>query len=243
MDNTYEVHPGLRDAVPHTPAPAEAPVVEQNAIQATEDIPQENHESPEVNTVEHEETAQKKHFKALRDKAYQIEKERDAMAKRIQELERQQQKTSQYTQEYDNPDDLADRGYVNKKLARIEEQLIVNQIKSSCPDFDSVVSAENVAALRREHPDIAAALASSNDLHAQALATYKMIKKYGIYDDEHTQYNQRRLEQNSTRPRSAASLSPQRGDSALSKANDFAAGLTPSLQKSLYKEMKEAQKK
>ena len=48
---------------------------------------------------------------------------------------------------------------------------------------------------------------------------------------------------NAQKPRPLTSISPQQGDSPLSKANAFANGLTPELQAQLLKEMKQSMKR
>jgi hypothetical protein len=49
-------------------------------------------------------------------------------------------------------------------------------------------------------------------------------------------------QKNASKPKPLASVSPQQGDSPLSRANAFANGLTPELQKQLRQEMEEARK-
>ena len=54
--------------------------------------------------------------------------------------------------------------------------------------------------------------------------------------------DKRKAQENSAKPRPMASVSPQQGESPLSHANAFANGLTPELQKQLWKEMQDAKK-
>jgi len=50
------------------------------------------------------------------------------------------------------------------------------------------------------------------------------------------------VQANTAKPRPLTSVSPQSGESPLSRANAFAEGLTPELKKNLFKEMQEAKK-
>jgi hypothetical protein len=120
-----------------------------------------------------------------------------------------------------------------------------SRIKSQYPDFDSVVSQENISQLSAQYPEIANAIGSSSDLYSQAVSAYTIIKKLGISPESNTDMyakDRERAKVNAAKPRPLASVSPQQGDSPLSKANAFANGLTEDLKKQLFKEMVEASK-
>ena len=69
-----------------------------------------------------------------------------------------------------------------------------------------------------------------------------IMKKFGIYrEDPHSEDRIRAL-RNTQKPKPITSVSPQQGDSPLSKANAFANGLTEDLKAQLRKEMAAARR-
>jgi len=116
------------------------------------------------------------------------------------------------------------------------------RIKAQFGDFDKVVTKDTIASLREEYPEIAASINSNSDVYTQAVAAYTLIKKLNIAPDEQYAADRNRVQANTAKPRPLTSVSPQSGESPLSRANAFAEGLTPELKKNLFKEMQEAKK-
>ena len=68
-----------------------------------------------------------------------------------------------------------------------------------------------------------------------------MVKKLGISEQVMVDNQGKATAQrNAAKPRPTASISPQQGETPLSRANAFANGLTEEMKKQLYKEMLEA---
>ena len=111
-------------------------------------------------------------------------------------------------------------------------QELPNKIKSEHPDFDNVVTKENVEYLKANKPHIAASLAATQDPYAQAKAAYDAIKAFcpnaQVYEE------QQRMEKNASKP---GSLEAAKGTSPLAEAKMFERGLTPELKKKLQQEM------
>ena len=136
---------------------------------------------------------------------------------------------------------------VNKlksQLKQYEQKSTVNtveaKLKAQYPDFDNVVSSENLANLKAAYPEIAHTINSSNDLYSKAVSAYTMIKKLGISEPVDVYSGDKeRAQKNAAKPRSMASISPQQGDSPLTKANAFATdgNLSDDMKKNLWKEM------
>ncbi len=116
------------------------------------------------------------------------------------------------------------------------------RIKAQYNDFDKVVTNDTIATLRNEYPEIAATINSNSDVYTQAVAAYTLIKKLNIAPDEQYAADRNRVQANTTKPRPLTSVSPQSGESPLSRANAFAEGLTPELKKNLFREMQESKK-
>ena len=233
------------------------PLPEEEVIQPApvEEKPEVQEEvKPEVP----EETAQQVNFKALRMEKERLERENADAMRRLAEYEKQQ--TAPKEQEEDleiniGDDDLFEGKHyrkLQKQLQRQQDDLrkyqeqnrataTESRLRSKYSDFDKVLSSENVKRLMDSEPEIAVSISSTKDLYNKAVAAYKMIKKFGIYVEDNYESDRNIAKQNSMKPKPLASVSPQQGDSPLSKANAFADGrLTPELKRQLRKEMEEA---
>jgi hypothetical protein len=205
------------------------------------------------------ENAKERNLRALREKSERIERERDEAMRRVQELESKQ--TIQQSPEEDltlnlRDDDLAEGKHLSKverQIKRLEGQLkayqtqtqhltVETRLKTEYPDFDRIVSAENVKELSSQYPELAATLNSTPDLYAKAVSAYTMIKKLGLVPEDNVTLERIQVAKNAVKPRPLASVSPQAGSSALEHANAFANGLTEDLKKQLWKEMQENMK-
>lgn len=229
---------------PEVAAPVEQPV-EQQADAVPEQAPE-----------------QKNNFEELRKQKARLERERDEALRLLKENEAQKSKTAiQQTDEAQYTMGLAENDIVegkhlkqvNSEIKRLREELLRYQqqssemttearLKAQYPDFDSIVSKENVEALRIAHPEIAQTLNSSSDLYNKAASAYTLIKKLGINQPDIYAAEKARAQENASKPKPTASLSPQTGESPLSNANAFANGLSDDLKKNLYREMIESMK-
>lgn len=203
-------------------------------------------------------------FKSLRDAKEKAEKERDALLQQFLQSQTQQPTKEAPQVEIDDnidfdidEDGLVEGRYVKKvtnKLKSIEAQIknyktqqqlqtTEAKIKAQFPDFDKVVSEENVYMLNEQFPEIAQTLKDTPDLYNKAASAYNIMKRFGIYKENTYQPERQKAEDNLKKPRPLTSASPQQGDSPLSHANAFANGLTPELKKQLNEEMFAARKK
>jgi hypothetical protein len=211
-----------------------------------------------------EETAQAKNFRQIREQKEKAERERDEVLKAYKELTDKQSKPSQDSKheeqepEYNiNPDDLVEGKHLssyNKKLKKqqeelraIQQQMILqateNKLKNEFPDFDKVVSVDNVEKLRSAYPELCATIHSSQaDAYSKGVSVYKLIKELGVVKEDLYVEDRDRAIKNASKPRPLASVGAQQGDSPLTKANVFAQGLTDDLKKQLWKETLEAMK-
>jgi hypothetical protein len=242
--------------------------VEQEVEDETEDesnqieSPQEEQQVAKVPV-----RAKEENFKAIREAKEKAERERDLLLSKL--LEMQNAQSSQKVQpeiieepeqDFDfnvNDDDLLEGKHAKKIIAKMQkmEKALENyknqsyntsveaKIKLNFPDFDQVVSHDNVAILNEQEPELAASLRDTKDIYTKAAAAYKAIKRMGIYKDESAFMKEKDIAiANSKKPRPLTSVSPQQGDSPLSKANAFANGLTSELKEQLRREMFNARK-
>ena len=206
------------------------------------------------------ETSKDINIRVLRERAEKAEREKEQLMRFVSDrLPKQKQVDPAQEENLEfsiAPDELAEGKHLaklNKKIERLENQIKQGnqqsfamsteaRLKANYPDFEKVVSQSNVASLSDMYPEIAKTIGESSDLYNKAVSAYTMIKKFGIHQDEVFVQEKAKVQANAVKPRPLASLSPQQGESPLSKANAFANGLTPELQKQLWKETKDAMK-
>lgn len=226
-------------------------VVENSDVQpsqenAQEIVPQEDKEIANIRRMRLSKEAAEKE----RDEAYRKLKEYQSYADTSKKPESQDEDLDINISD----DDLVEGkhlGKVAKKIKKLEEKINVyeknttaatveTQLRNKYSDFDKVVSKENVDALSRDYPELANTLSSCKDLYSQAVSAYTMIKRMGVYKEDKFVNDRALAEQNASKPRPLTSMSPQQGESPLSRANAFANGLTDELKAELVKEMMEA---
>jgi hypothetical protein len=220
-------------------------------------------ETPEESVPEQQvESDQAKNMRVLREKSERIEKERDEAIHRAREYESMimAQKQQQIEPESDEiklgDDELAEGKHLAKmakKMRKMEEDqkksqqqlyqaMVETTLKAEYPDLTKVITAENIDNLKNNYPDIAKTIDANPDYHSKVTTTYTLMKKLGIYVEDIYEKDRQVAQRNSAKPRPVNSISPQQGESPLTRANAFANGLTDDLQKSLYKEMIESMK-
>lgn len=246
-------------------AVAESPeVVEEAQAVSQEQTVEESASAPEAQEIDEAKSKNKINeeinFKRLREKALQLEKERDEAIKHAQALQAtsQQPDIDEELEDVEmNPDDLVEGKHLskfNKKIKNLEGQLndykqqsaataIESKLKSEYLDFDSVVTKDNVDALRLTYPELARTIQSSPDLYSKAVSAYTLIKRLGIFQEDTFQGDKGLAHKNANKPKPTTSITPQQGQTPLSRANAFANGLTPELKDQLYKEMIDAAKR
>lgn len=220
--------------------------------------PQERNEQQPTEPVQ--ETQEQINYRALRELKEKAEQERDDALNRFKQMEQQKQPVQSAPAPEQSftvaPDDLVEGKHlsaVNNEVKQLKEQLKTYQqqsatqtveakLRTQYPDFDKVVSKENIEIFRTAYPELATAIGSSTDMYSQAASAYTLIKKFGIHQTKTYAADVGRVKENLSKPTPTASLGTQQGDSPLTKANAFAEGLTPDLKKQLYREMLEAEK-
>ena len=233
--------------------------VETTETQEVEEQPEQQPSKP----------SPKDSFRAVREAKERAERERDAMLSQMLQMQQQMQLQQQQLQpkqqeepveDYDfdiEADALAEGKHLKKLMAKqkaMEQQLkryqsqseevaVEARIRAQYPDFEKVVSKENVDILRQQFPEIAATLHATPDMFNKAAAAYTVIKNFGIHKDTSKfEADRAKVVSNAQKPRPLASVNPTQGDSPLSKANAFANGMTDELKYQLRKEMYAARK-
>jgi len=193
----------------------------------------------------------------LRKKSERLEQERDEMMRRLQALEARNNPKPTEEEDYSidlGESDLAEGRHLTKLQKQMRKQqeelvkaqaqmqnlLVETRLKAEHPDIDKVVNSDNLKALSEQYPEVAQMLNSSTDYYSKAKSAYTMIKKFGIHIEDTFGPERELAQRNAAKPRPLVSVSPQQGESPLSRANAFANGLTDDLKKQLFKEMEDA---
>jgi hypothetical protein len=242
--------------------------VEDNLSAVRDDLSQ-TEEDDEIEEVvpqvkKGQESPAAKRIRELREAQKKAERERDELLRMMQMQQMQQQMPKQQApiepedEDINIEDDALIEGkqfrQMYKEMKQMKKQLHSYQaqsaesiteakIKASYPDFDKVVSQENIAMLRDQYPEIANTLSASTDLYSKAVSAYTMIKQFGIHQDPVIQNDYMRVMKNTAKPRPLTSVNPQQGNSPLTKANAFANGeFTEDDKKRAWAEMVAARK-
>jgi multidrug efflux pump subunit AcrB len=259
-DRTPKENTELKElAIQEHPEQPQEPVQEASEVEQAEEV---TVPAPVQEDEVKKEVVVQASFRELRLKAERAERERDELLRMLKERELQQApKTPEPVEDNEvtiGNDDLVEGKHLSKvgrQIKNLKEELnqykqqstvvaAENKLRSTYPDFDTIVSRDNIEALRIEFPEIANTINSSTgDLYSKAVSAYTMIKKLGIYKEPEVYSEEKeKVKANAVKPRPLASVSPLKGDSALSHANAFAKGLTKELQEQLRKEMDEARR-
>ena len=248
---------------PFGAVPDELPQEVRQEMQQMESGEEQVEEQQPVQAQQQEQQKQDHpNFRAIRDAKEKAERERDAILSQMLEMQQRMQSMQQPKQQEEAPvedydfdidaDALAEGKHVKKLVARqkaMEQQLkryqaqseevaVEARIRTQFPDFEKVVSRENVEMLNAQFPEIAKTLRDTPDIYNKAAAAYTVIKNFGIHKDTPQYENDRaKAISNAQKPRPLASVNPTQGVSPLSKANAFANGMTDELKEQLRKEM------
>jgi predicted transcriptional regulator len=266
MPPLEEVQPEQKTEPPESPLGQEkgAPEPPETESSKVQSAPPNETRTEEINTLNVKPpTQQERNFKTLRANKDKLELERNEALEKLAKYEQQKSALKPTLQESDDyglglgEDDLAEGKHlkkINAHIQKLEKQInkyqqqsseigVETKIKQQYPDFDKIVSKDNIELLRSLHPEIAQTINSSSDLYNKAVSAYTMIKKLGIVTEDNFQQDRALAQKNAAKPKPLSSVSPQQGDSPLSHANAFANGLTDDLKKQLYREMIDAAKK
>jgi len=196
---------------------------------------------------------QERNFAAMRKKQEELEERLRIATEELQTVKGSITEKPQVIEEEFSEDDLATIGdakkVVSKEAAKIAKQMIsealseretardMKNLKRDYPDFDEVVSKQNVDYLIKNEPEMAEVLRASKNEYKQAVAAYKFIKGAGIHKGDDTQAMKQDAETNSSKPVSPNAVP---GRNSVGDANVFSRGLTPELRTQLHNEMIEA---
>lgn len=201
-------------------------------------------ETPVEQKQPQQESKSDQNWRLMRDRA-------EAAERRAQELERMMQQnmsqnhSSQKIQLVDDDDDIdiSDDSYIEgkqlkkyvkslkndlrltkKQLEEVAAKTAIDQaefrLKTEFSDFSNVVTKDNIEKLAMAKPALYRSIFANKDIYDQGYTAYEMIKAAGLADDNYQQ-QERRIEENRSKPRAAAAASPQVSETPLARAGDY----------------------
>jgi len=206
------------------------PAAQEMVTEKPQDTPQE---SPKDTSM-----------RILRERAEAAER-RSLELERMVQMNMSQQQSNQKMQIVDDEDDfdLNDDTYIEgkhlKKYVRNLKQELKNtkkqfeeynqqnsmhqaemRLKTQFSDFESVVSKENLERLQQQKPALYRTILANSDIYDKGYVAYELIKNSGILTDQYQELD-KRVEENRSKPRSAANAAPQSGETPLARVGDY----------------------
>lgn len=257
---TYDVHPSLQIEQEYGQEAAE------ESVGTTETVVEALPTAPVVQeTRAVQEDPRERDWRAVRakaDEAKQVAREKEQLEREIA-FYKEQVSRKQYNKPEEDEEDY--RTDTEKQLqAEMEElkRLVSQQAKDNhlakqqaasaraeqrlvqdYPDIREVVSDDNIKRLEFDYPHLYNSVIASSDIYTVGSAAYEMIMAKGIYKKTASNVlnnlSSLNISRNSSKPRSASSVSPQAGETPISKASNFMGNSISSEEerKALYAEM------
>jgi len=249
---------------PYATPEVETPEVETPEVE-TPEIETLEVETPEVNSPGKDDNLRimRENQKRDQERAETAEKERDEMAKYIENLRYQQNQQSNARQPLEiertfglTGDDFVEPKHLNAVMEnqkrqqaemnewrlQQEETTAEMRLVSEYKDFNNVVTEVNIKNFIKEHPEMRSTFVNNDPIYSKAKAAYKVLKKFSTSESKEAKYEKEyeKIQNNNNKPRPTSSVGAQQGSTPLSKANLFANGYNEEVAAFLQKEMKDA---
>lgn len=200
-------------------------------------------EKPQEQTAA-QESQKEVNMRILRERAESAERRALELERMVQmNMNQQQQPNKIQLEEEEDNFDISDDTYIEgkhlKKYVKSLKQELKNtkkqfetfnqqnaviqaeiRLKNQFSDFESVVTEENIKRLEREKPALHRTIMANSDIYDRGYVAYEMLKNSGMIADQYEELD-RRIEENKSKPRSAANVSPQTGDTPLTRVGDY----------------------
>jgi len=207
----------------------------------------EQAEAPQQQTQQNtaaQDSQKEANMRILRERAENAERRAQDLERMVQMNMSQQQTTKMQLSEPEEDDfSVGDDTYVEgkdlKKYVKNLKQEIKNtkkqfeeyhqqtalthaemRLRSQFSDFDSVVTKENLEKLAAQKPSLYRTIYASTDIYDRGYAGYELIKASGVLDNQYQELD-KRVEDNKSKPRSAANVSPQTSETPLARVGDY----------------------
>jgi hypothetical protein len=215
----------------------------QELLQDKYEYPQEQEapqEKPKKQEAPERESEKEANLRILRERAEAAERRAWELEQRMnQNQPAQQNKEDEDDDEWDLSDDSFVEGkdlkkYVkklkktvkdtHKSLEEFRQRSALEQaelrLKSQFPDFESVVTEENIRKLQQADPVEYRSIMNSGDIYDRGYLAYKRLRDIGVSHHAYEETDER-LSSNKNKPRSASNASPQASETPLTRVGDY----------------------
>ena len=93
-------------------------------------------------------------------------------------------------------------------------------LRAQFSDFDSIVTEDNLKKLASQEPVLFRSIMANQNIADRGHSAYKMIKSSGILSDQYAAVD-KKIEDNKSKPRSAANAGPQSAETPLTRVGDY----------------------
>lgn len=189
-----------------------------------------------------QESPKEANIRILRERAESAERRAHEL-ERMMQMNMSQQQNNKMQIDEDDDFDLSDDTYIEgkhlkkyvkglkqelrntkKQFEEYNQQNAVTQaeirLKNQFSDFESVVNKENLERLNAQKPSLYRTILANQDIYDKGYVAYELIKNSGIMSDQYQELD-KKVEENRSKPRSAANAAPQSGDTPLTRVGDY----------------------
>ena len=191
-----------------------------------------------------QESQKESNMRILRERAEAAERRMAELENMVKMNMSQQQTTKMQVVDNDEDDfDLSDDTYIEgkhlKKYVRSLKNELKNtkkqfedfnqqqalshaemRLKNQFSDFETVVNKANIEKFAQQNPVLYRTILANTDIYDKGYAAYELIKHSGIITDQYDAL-EKKVEENRFKPRSAANVSPQSGETPLTRVGDY----------------------
>lgn len=123
-----------------------------------------------------------------------------------------------------------------------DRSLAEQRIKLEHPDFYEVVTEEALSALQRQDPIAFESLMAIPDTYKRLKLSRNLVDRYGV--SQKTRDIEQRIDQNLSKPRSAATINGQTSDTPLARVDEYdRRKMTPDKKKAILQMLEEAKRR
>lgn len=200
------------------------------------EITEQTQEQETIKQEEHAYNNYEKNIQKLREAKEDADRKIAALSREIESLK-------QPIQSDDDDDDIVarrDLKAVNTKIETMSQQLAeaqkaatISQLNVEYSDYKKVMTQKNIDSFIEQFPELADTLYANKNQYTQLKSAYKMIKQFGIYQDDPHSKTKEKIKENMNKPLPASATGSSATVNPLEYGNLFAEGLTDEVKRKL----------
>lgn len=243
-------------------------ILEQHGANHVQELPPVAQAQSEEKPQPQKESNSDQNWRLMRDRAEAAERRAQELERMVSQNMNQNQPSQKIQLVEDDEDDIdiSDDSYIEGKQLKkyvktLKKELKATKqqfqevaqrnaleqaefkLKTQFNDFDAVVTKDNLQKLEMVKPSLYRSILANQDIYDRGYSAYEMIKAAGIVSDRTYDDQDRRLEENKSKPRAAANVSPQSSDTPLTRVGDYDRRiLSDERKRQLLKQVEEAKR-